>query len=382
MTKQKIVLISFLVFLVLLVLTITTFINPNIVGNQTTTGITFESAIVDKQNNQEPITIVAENLEIPWEIVFLPDESLLITQRPGSLLHITPNSKKTTQISGVEHIGEGGLLGLVLHPNYLNNHWIYLYLTSKTNSGIINRVERYVLNELDNSLSQRTVILDNIPGAVFHDGGRMAFGPDNYLYITTGDAGNTASAQNKNALSGKILRITDTGEIPQDNPFGNEVYSLGHRNPQGIAWDREGNLWETEHGPSGITTGLDELNFIEKGQNYGWPTITGLKTQNGMRTPVLQSGSKVTWAPAGLAIHNNKLYFTGLKGEGLYTARITEKTVSNFKKHFNQEFGRLRAVTISPDKKWLYLSTSNTDGRGTVSPTDDRIIKIDLAVFE
>ncbi|MBP7842404.1 PQQ-dependent sugar dehydrogenase [Candidatus Woesebacteria bacterium] len=381
MTKNKQLIISLFIFLVLLVSVVRYLLNPKVTSDPTLEGISAETIENTDSPTQEPIQEIATNLEIPWEIVFLPDESLLVTQRPGSLVHILSDSKKVLPISGVEHKGEGGLLGLALHPDFETNNWVYLYLTSKEGTGLINRVERYTFNATTNTLSQKTTILDKIPGAMYHDGGEIAFGPDGYLYITTGDAGDDKSAQDTNSLAGKILRITDTGTIPQDNPFGNAVYSYGHRNPQGLAWDATGSLWATEHGPSVTTTGLDEVNRIEMGKNYGWPTITGNKTQSGMVSPKIQSGSETTWAPAGLAIIDNTLFFTGLKGEGLYSAVIKDKELTQLTKHFSTEFGRLRALTLSPDEKWLYISTSNTDGRGSAKENDDKIIKINLDVF-
>jgi len=293
-----------------------------------------------------------------------------------------PNSQKNINVSGVEHVGEGGLLGMTLHPNYQRNRWVYIYLTSKVDSKIINRVERYTYNENSETLSQRQMILDKIPGASYHDGGRIAFGPDGMLYVTTGDAGSSGSAQSVNTLSGKILRMTDSGAVPEDNPFDNLVYSYGHRNPQGLAWDKNGSLWVTEHGPSGINTGFDEVNLITKGSNYGWPTITGGQTKEGLVTPVIQSGSEDTWAPASAVIVNDKLFFTGLRGESLYSATINGDKLTNFTKNFEGEFGRLRALVIDPSGKWLYISTSNRDGRGTVKQNDDKIIKIKLELFQ
>jgi glucose/arabinose dehydrogenase len=202
------------------------------------------------------------------------------------------------------------------------------------------------------------------------------------LYVTTGDAGSSGSAQSINTLSGKILRMTDSGGVPNDNPYSNLVYSYGHRNPQGLAWDANGNLWATEHGPSGVNTGYDEVNFIMKGANYGWPTITGNQTKSGMVAPVIQSGSTDTWAPAGMVIVGDKLFFTGLRGESLYSARITDNKLINFTKNFTGEFGRLRALVLDPSKKWLYVSTSNRDGRGKVNENDDKIIKIKLELFQ
>src|SRR5262249_24978139 len=155
------------------------------------------------------------------------------------------------------------------------------------------------------------------PGAKYHDGGRMAFGPDDYLYITTGDATVDYLAQDISSLSGKILRIRDDGSLPQDNPFGNAVYSYGHRNSQGLTWDSLKQLWSTEHGP----TGYDELNLIEKGQNYGWPLIMGSESRPGMKTPILHSGLN-TWAPASALFWDGSIFFGGLRGEALYEARI------------------------------------------------------------
>ncbi len=211
--------------------------------------------------------VVAQDLSIPWEIVFLPSGEMLVSERPGTLVRISKERKKY-QIDGIKHVGEGGLLGMALHPEIFKNKWIYLYFTTVNKvGGLTNRVERYTFE--DDQLKNKTVILKDIPGAIYHDGGRIAFGPDNLLYITTGDAEKSYLAQNKTSLAGKILRLRDDGSIPSDNPFGNAVYSYGHRNPQGIAWDNLGRLWSTEHGRSGVFSGLDEINLIEKGANYG-----------------------------------------------------------------------------------------------------------------
>jgi glucose/arabinose dehydrogenase len=245
----------------------------------------------------------------------------------------------------------------------------------------MNRVERYELNESANSLNNRTVIIEGIPGAANHDGGRIAFGPDGLLYITAGDAQNEPSAQDKAALSGKILRLEDDGSVPSSNPFGTAVYSYGHRNPQGLAWDDSGQLWATEHGRSGVRSGFDEVNLIEAGKNYGWPEFEGDEVGNGMVSPVLHSGASDTWAPAGAAISEDTLFFTGLRGETLYSAKISGRKLTDFTAHFKGEYGRLRGVAVSPDGEWLYLTTSNRDGRGAVKPNDDKIIKIRLSAF-
>ena len=200
------------------------------------------------------IEVVAENLEIPWEVAFLPSGEILVTERPGRLLKIGKD-RTIIEVSGVRHVGEGGLLGMALHPEFENNQLIYLYLTSSDAGKIVNRVERYKLG--GNSLTNREVILEGIEGASNHDGGRIEFGPDRYLYVTTGDAQKSNLAQDTDSLNGKILRIKDDGGIPSDNPFGNAVYSYGHRNVQGLAWDGSGRLWASEHGRSGVLSGLD-----------------------------------------------------------------------------------------------------------------------------
>jgi glucose/arabinose dehydrogenase len=314
---------------------------------------------------------VAQSLQIPWEIAFLPDKSMLVTERPGTLRHLA--NQKSIPIQGVAHVGEGGLLGLVLHPNFESNGFIYLYFTTRTGGGLTNRVERYRFE--NDALSERQVIIENIPGSSNHDGGRIAFGPDGYLYITAGDADRPNSAQDTNALSGKILRIGDDGSLPGDNPFRNAVYSYGHRNPQGLAWDSQGRLWATEHGPSGNESGFDELNLIEKGKNYGWPVIRGGQTQAGMERPIEHSGPSQTWAPSGMAYKDGKLYFSGLRGEALYIATINSGNTVSLRSYLSRQYGRLRAVVVGPEGD-IYLSTSNRDGRGTVKAGDDKIIRV------
>ena len=320
-----------------------------------------------------PPEIIADNLEIPWEIAFLPDGDLLVTERPGRLLRIGEN-RVAVVIEGVAHRGEGGLLGLALDPNFDENNFIYLYLTTESAGGLSNQVERYRLS--GTTLTEREVVIENIPGARNHDGGRIAFGPDGLLYITTGDAGTPARAQDVESLAGKILRVHADGTIPGDNPFNNAVYSYGHRNPQGITWNEDGQLWATEHGRSGALSGYDEVNKIEKGGNYGWPNIQGDERAEGMIGPQLHSGATETWAPAGIASLDGHLLFTGLRVESLYSANISSGVTEDLKRHLTGTYGRLRAVVEGPDGM-LYILTNNRDGRGEPRSTDDRIIKID-----
>ncbi len=316
---------------------------------------------------EDMIKIVAEELEIPWEMEFLPGGDMLITERPGRLVLIG-REKYIIPIDNVRHIGEGGLMGMALHPQFEENHWLYLYMTTDTERGLENRVERYLFTE--GVIYDREIILDGIPGSRFHNGGRIAFGPDGYLYITTGDAQNPELAQDIKSLAGKILRVRDDGSVPEDNPFDNEIYSLGHRNPQGIVWDDEGRLWSTEHGP----TARDEINLIRAGGNYGWPIITGSEQKEEMETPIINSGKDYTWAPAGIVYLNKRIFFGGLRGQALYEFMPDQKIIRD---HFKQEFGRIRIVKVGPDG-YLYIGTSNMDGRIIPNAKDDKIIRLDV----
>ncbi len=318
------------------------------------------------------VEVVASGLDIPWEIVFLPGGELLVTERSGNLVLIGKTATRI-QVPNVEQRGEGGLLGLALDPDYAANNRIYLYLTSLENGQLVNRVERYVFK--NGTLSDRKVIFEGILGASNHDGGRIEFGPDGYLYITTGDAQNSDSAQDITSLQGKILRITSEGEIPEGNPFASAVWSYGHRNPQGLAWDAEGRLWSTEHGPSGAGSGYDELNLITPGANYGWPEIQGEEEREGMVSPVIQSGGSVTWAPGDVEYLDGKLYFTGLRGSALYVVSLDGERIAGFDTFFSGDYGRLRAVRLGPDG-YLYISTSNRDGRGNPGAEDDLILRV------
>jgi glucose/arabinose dehydrogenase len=222
-----------------------------------------------------------------------------------------------------------------------------------------------------NRLQEDKIILNNIPAGTNHDGGRIKFGPDGYLYITAGDAGEQDAAQDINALNGKIHRVKDDGSIPPDNPFpGSSVYSYGHRNPEGLAWDDKGRLWATEHGSSAT----DEFNLIEPGKNYGWPVIRGDETRDGMVTPVINSGSE-TWAPSGVAYYQGSMYYTGLRGVSLFQA-VINGTSATLKRHLQGAYGRLREVVVGPDG-FFYVLTSNRDGRGNPVSGDDKLIRID-----
>lgn len=329
--------------------------------------------VTPKEEDAEVVTTVAENLDTPWAIAFLPEGGMLITERSGKVRLIDKGGNLQREpvaiLSQVKEIGEGGLLGIVLHPDFATNNHIYLYYTySSTGEDTFNRVVR--MKYENSTLKDEKIIVDKIPGNSNHNGGRIKFGPDGDLYITTGDAQNPSQAQDTSTLGGKILRVTDEGK-PVESKF---VYSYGHRNPQGIVWDKSGRLWETEHGRSGIQSGLDEVNIVEKGKNYGWPEIQGDETRDGMITPVANSGATNTWAPAGAAFVGDRLFFGGLRGQALYEGVIKGNNVT-IKEHFKNQFGRIREVIEGPDGM-LYITTSNQDGRGNPQGGDDKVIKV------
>jgi len=346
------------------------------IPNRTGSNSTSTSSAQNSSGQSNEPEVIATRLDTPWSLAFLPDNSMLVTQRPGNLRHINSDGKilGDFKVSNVKEFGEGGLLGIALDPDFAKNKFIYLYYTYQLNGNeTLNRVVRMTFDQ--NTLGNTTIVLDAIPGASNHNGGRLKFGPDGFLYISTGDAQEPSRAQDKNSLAGKILRVTPSGEPAPGNPFNNSVYSYGHRNVQGLAWDNQGNLWATEHGRSGVQSGFDELNLIRPGNNYGWPTIEGDKSQSGMVNPVIHSGSTTTWAPAGVAYLDNSLFFVGLRGQSLYQVNLEGGAVSEIRSHLSGEFGRLRDVVVGPDN-FLYVLTSNRDGRGRPQADDDRILKI------
>ena len=331
-----------------------------------------EFPVVPKSENSItiPVEVFAKNLEVPWALVFLQDGNLLVTERKGTVKLISKDgqAQQVGEISGVKQISESGLHGIALHPNFPANKYVYLYYTyGEDIEQTLNRVVRMTF--VDNQLKDEKIIIDKIPGAANHDGGRIKFGPDGFLYVTTGDAQEPSRSQDKNSLAGKILRVTDDGSPAPGNPFGTRIYSYGHRNPQGITWDETGNLWETEHGSST----MDELNKIEPGKNYGWPTVRGDQTGEGFMPPVIHSGSD-TWAPAGAAYLNGSIYFAGLRGQAFYQAILSQERLT-LKTYLKGEYGRIRDVIVGPDNM-LYISISNRDGRGLPKNEDDKILRV------
>ncbi|MEU4538293.1 PQQ-dependent sugar dehydrogenase [Streptosporangium sp. NPDC023825] len=307
-------------------------------------------------------------LQVPWGLAFLPDGSALVSERnTARILRVRPGQTPTAvaTVSGVSASGESGLLGIAVSPSYAQDGWVYAYFTSTAGD---NRLVRLQLT----APQTQTVIFSGVPGNTFHDGGRIAFGPDGMLYVATGDAGNTANAQNLNSLAGKILRMTPTGGVPADNPIaGSRVWTYGHRNVQGLAWDSQGRMYAAELGQNT----RDEINQIVAGANYGWPTCEGTCTNPSFRNPI------VTWttaeaSPSGLAWANDTLFVAALRGQRLWTVPLTGAgTPGTPLAEFQSAYGRLRTVAVGPDG-WLWVATSNRDGRGTPVAQDDRIVRV------
>jgi glucose/arabinose dehydrogenase len=336
--------------------------------------------------------VFIRGLDTPWAIDFAPDGRILVSERAGRIRVVKDGQlvAEPWMTLDVVEVSEAGLMGLALDPQFRQNGYIYAAYTYRgANGGLANRLVRLRDDAAGGPGGKGTldkVLLEGVLGANNHDGGRVRFGPDGKLYWTTGDAQQTQLAQQPESPSGKILRLNADGTVPADNPFPNSaVYSYGHRNVQGLAWQPgTQRLYATEHGPSGSPTCcLDEVNFVEPGKNYGWPVIMGDQTREGMVTPIYQSGQRVTWAPAGAAFASRgpwagSFLFTGLRAQALYRLTLAPtdpRRVAGFETHLERRFGRLRDVAEGPDGA-LYLLTSNRDGRGSPGPEDDRIVRV------
>lgn len=334
-----------------------------------------------KQNNQADQEVVAINLappeiiayllQVPWSINKV-GSTFYLSERPGMIAKVENGVTTRQKVSLKKRLStaaEAGFLGLVLAPDFQKSKVAYAYYTYENRTGQFNRIVE--LTQTSNEEWEETrVLLDKIPSGAVHHGGRLKIGPDGKLYATTGDArARPEIAQNISSLGGKILRLNLDGSIPKDNPFPNSyVFSYGHRNPQGLAWDSDGNLFASEHGPSAH----DEINKIEPGKNYGWPTITGTESNAGMESPFFQSG-KDTWAPSGMAFYKNKLYVATLRGNAIREFDLETMTTSIVV----SGFGRIRDVLIEGD--FLYFVSNNTDGRGTPAQDDDKLYRIKLS---
>jgi glucose/arabinose dehydrogenase len=317
---------------------------------------------------QLQVSTVATGLDVPWALAFLPDGSALVTERDTArLLNVTPAGQVTEAgtVSGVVPGGEGGLHGVAVSPNFATDQLVYLYFTAAAD----NRIVRAPLE--NGQLGAQQVVVSGIPKGVIHNGGRIAFGPDGMLYAGTGEAGNTQLAQNLNSLGGKILRATPEGAPAPGNPFGTLVWTFGHRNVQGLAWDSGGRMFATELGQNTF----DEVNRIEPGNNYGWPIVEGSGGGGEFTDPVL------TWttaeaSPSGAAILGGSLWAAALRGQRLWRVPLTSDGGAGTPEALlTGQFGRLRGAAAAPDGT-LWVTTSNRDGRGMPTPEDDRILSI------
>ena len=337
------------------------------------------------------VETVVGGLEVPWSIVWAPDGRMIFTERPGRV-RVFENGKLRAEplakISDVESSGESGLMSLALHPQFAQNHWLYLSYAYDSHGDKFVRVVRY--KETGSALAEPKVIIENVPIAQFHAGCRLRFGPDGKLYITTGDATQRELAQRLDSVAGKILRLNDDGTVPSDNPFAGqanarpEIWAYGSRNAQGIDWQPGTNLlFETEHGPSGFDGpgGGDEVNIIERGKNYGWPIIHHKMTKEGLESPLLEYTPAC--APASGMFYRASLFqqfrgnffFGCLRGERIIRVVLDGRRVVSQENLLAGKYGRIRDVAEGPDGA-IYFSTSNRDGRGSPAKDDDRIMKL------
>ena len=336
------------------------------------------SIVIPKPNTSssgsDAVKIIATNLQKPWALTF-GDGKIFFTEKVGRLRVVDNGTLVNESVADfrVADISDAGLLGVTTHPDFAQNHFMYVYYTYKEGDKLWNKVLR--ITESNDKLVDATVILDKIPGAEFDDGGVIKFGPDKKLYIGTGDATDQNAAQDLTSLAGKILRLNDDGSIPSDNPIPNSpIYSLGHRNPQGLAWDDQGNLYETEEGP----TKNDEINLIEKDKNYGWPN------QECSGSAEYQSALNcynVSIQPSGIAYYGsgkldfkNSLILATVRGNILYQLPISNGNMTS-QKIILDGLGRIREVGVGPDG-YLYLLTGNTDGQGFPDNKDDKLLRI------
>ena len=336
------------------------------------------------------VETVASGLEVPWALAFPPDGRILLTERPGRVRVIEEGRLRPeplATIPDVEATGESGLMDLSLHPQFADNRLLYLAYAYRGDGQRV-RVVRF--RERGGTLAERTVLIENIPAARFHAGTRVRFGPDGKLYITTGDATERALAQQLNSLAGKTLRLNDDGTVPSDNPFvaqpgaRPEIWSYGHRNAQGIAWQPGTGLqFQTEHGPSLFDGpgGGDEVNIVEPGKNYGWPVIHHRQGRSGMESPLLEYTPAV--APAGAMFYRGAafpefrgdFFFGNLRGECVIRVVLDGRRVLRQERLLVEQYGRIRDIAEDP-AGLIYVSTSNRDGSGSPAHDDDRILRL------
>jgi glucose/arabinose dehydrogenase len=329
-------------------------------------------ATLDPRRPRLPVgspTDVTTGLAAPWSVAFVGDAPLVSERDSGRILEVLPDgsTRQVGVVDGIVHRAEDGLLGLAVDGEQR------LYAYSTANDG--NRVQRFALTGSRGTyaLGAAETIIDGIPANATHDGGRLAFGPDGMLYVTVGDAQDRPAAQDLDSPSGKILRMTPDGGVPPDNPFaGSLVYSYGHRNVQGIGWAADGTMFASEFGQNT----WDELNLIEAGGNYGWPDVEGIAGADGRIDPV-QQWATADASPSGLAVAGGTVYLANLRGEVLRSVPVADPEATATE-HYADQYGRLRAVTVAPDGS-LWIITNNTDGRGSPTTGDDRILRVELS---
>ncbi|TQK96364.1 glucose/arabinose dehydrogenase [Streptomyces puniciscabiei] len=320
---------------------------------------------------------VAEGLRTPWGLAPLPGGALLVSSRDdGTITRIDEKTGRKTElgtVSGVSPAGEGGLLGIALSPDYASDHMIYAYFTSASD----NRIVRMLYDERKppgEQLGAPDTVFRGIPKGVVHNGGRIAFGPDGMLYAGTGESGERGLAQDRKSLGGKILRLTPEGEAAPGNPFpGSPVYSYGHRNVQGLAWDDRQRLFASEFGQDT----WDELNAIKPGGDYGWPKAEGRSADPAFQNPIAQWHTDDA-SPSGIADVNGVIWMAALKGERLWRIPLKGTEASAPPEAFlTGTYGRLRTVVAAGGDR-LWLTTSNTDGRGHPKNGDDRVLEVEV----
>ncbi|MRX44338.1 PQQ-dependent sugar dehydrogenase [Agromyces sp. Q22] len=321
------------------------------------------------------VETLATGLESPWSILRLPDGGVLVSERdPGRIVEVLADGalREVAVLPDVVAGGEGGLLGLAFLPGDGDDGAsVFAYFSTDSDNRIVRMPLTGEPGEL--GLGEPDVVLDGIPRGGRHNGGRLAVGPDDFLYATTGDAGDGDLSQDPDSLGGKILRMTAEGEPAPGNPSGTLVWSLGHRNPQGLAWDAAGGMWAAEFGQNT----WDELNRIEPGENYGWPIVEGRADDDRFRDPAVQWPTSEA-SPSGIAIVGDTVVLAALRGERLWFASPALTSPTEVDAAFEGELGRMRDVVPGPDGE-LWAITNNTDGRGSPRDGDDRLVRIPLA---
>jgi glucose/arabinose dehydrogenase len=314
---------------------------------------------------------VATGLAVPWAIAFLPGGDALVTERDSArLLRVTPfgQVRAIGRVPGVEALGEGGLLGVAVAPTFAQDRYVYVYFTSDSD----NRIARFVYS--DQGIGRLDNVVTGIPHGGNHNGGRLAFGPDGMLYASTGERGEPGLSQDRESLGGKILRMRPDGSPAPGNPFGTRVWSWGHRNVQGMAWDGSGRMFATEFGQNTF----DEVNRIVKGRNYGWPNVEGFGGDRDRFASPLLTWSTDEASPSGMDFSGGSLWVAALRGERLWQIPLSrDGSAGRPISRYAGDYGRLRAVARAPDGA-LWVSTSNEDGRGSPREDDDKILVIPL----